>query len=58
MEKITKLDYFAIRILQKLMDRSNEPGYEDKAAIYEAYKLAELAINLSELVATGKIDFK
>lgn len=47
MEKIIKRDYFAIRILQKLMDRRNEPGYEEKAAIYEAYKLADLMVNLS-----------
>ncbi len=47
MEKITKRDYFAIRMLQKLMDRCNEPGYEEKAAICESYKLADLMINLS-----------
>jgi len=47
MEEITRRDYFTVRILQKLMDRFKEPGYEDKFAIYEAYRLADLAINIS-----------
>lgn len=49
MEKITKRDYFAIRILPKLMDRIDEPGYDAKSAIYKAYKLADLMINLAGL---------
>ena len=47
MKGVTMRDYFAIRILQKLMDRHNETGYEEKAAIYESYKLADLMVNLS-----------
>lgn len=33
MEEITKRDYFAIKILQKLMGRRNEPGYTEESAI-------------------------
>lgn len=56
MEKITKRDYFAIRILPKLMDRTNEPGYDDRGAIYESYKLADLMINLSGLITDRDIE--
>lgn len=47
MEEITKRDYFAIKILQKLMGRRNEPGYTEESAIYEAYEIADLMVNVS-----------
>ena len=57
MEEITKRDYFAIRILPEIMGRINEHGYDDRGAIFESYKLADLMINLSGLIADGDIKF-
>ena len=52
METISKRDFFAIQLLQKLMDRHNEPGYEETYSVYESYRLADLMINLSALRKT------
>lgn len=57
-KEITRRDYFAVRIFIGLMGRHTEPGYEEKAAIYEAYRLADLMVNLSGLVENGDIELK
>jgi len=44
MDNITRRDYFAIMILQKLMDRWKEKGYSEAYAISEACRLADLMI--------------
>ena len=58
MEEITKRDYFAIRILQNLMDRSGGSVYNDEATICEAYRLADIMqskgnVSSEEVVADG-----
>lgn len=45
MKTITKREYFALRILLKLMDRSDAPGYYDDNAIKESYRLADVMMS-------------
>lgn len=46
---VNKRDYFAIKIMQKLMDRCHDAGYLDRDAVVAAYRLADFMIEYSAL---------
>ena len=43
---ITVRNYFAIRLMQKLMDRRLEAGYDEMSAIAESYRIADEMIKM------------